>query len=170
MDYHFYNAPSTKHSSIGLNRRKTLRFVMAFLPIFAVSLTLPVIILSLQERSQNIQTTQASSDELDIWIEPANVIAQEGQEIELTVFARHTGSAASLANLQIGFLVNGQVDTTLPAITYANTFTGKIRVGSMKIVAQGSSLKIEPDKNRVSLLNPPEKIDIKTSYASVEIE
>lgn len=160
MDYHFYNSPKKKKE----NPFK----IIAFAPLFVLAAFLPVMIYFVGSPTPELNTS-ASSDELVLWIDPP--AAETDSSIELTVYARHEGSASSLVGLSTE--VNAQTpsgQSLMFNLSQPRPFTGVVEVGRINLenLEKGRTI-VSFEPNTTSLLNTPTDLNITTSQATIDV-
>ena len=133
MDYHFYLSRDKAPQPQG-NVRNVYKY---FFPLFIAAALLPVLVALVQKPIQTRFGASARTDELAVWLDPANVEAARNTPVKFTVKANFdTDSTTLLPGVSFPVHVEGAAAITDASIVYKKPFAGEVDLGGVTVIAQ----------------------------------
>ncbi len=131
-----------------------------------VAALLPVVIFgaTLKER-MFISASADANPILRIWFEPASVILSPGQSVSVKVMVESEALKKLVGNVDIPFVVSGQIETDKAGVNFAQAFLGRTEVGRFRVTSLGGAGTVTIDTDSTQIL-PPEFV---LQTASLEV-
>lgn len=134
MDYHFYAA---KESAPEPRRVNIRRIATYFLPVFVLAGLLPALLGLVKNPVTTRFTTQASLNQLTLWLTPANVEASVGTPVTLTVMG-HFESNDLLPQVFVPLQVSGQGTLDKESVLFTKPFSGQVEMATITVTPQAA--------------------------------
>lgn len=145
------------------------RFLKKFIPLFALAIFLPMVVIAATAPGKNLIESQAGNErELRVWIEPSTLIIAKDKSVKVKVVAQYDTETKVIPFLG-GKLVasDASIVEVVNSFEYSKPFSGTISVGEVEVKAlKAGSATLAIDQATLDM-RLPTKLETITSNSTI---
>jgi hypothetical protein len=162
----------TRHNPVFSDVNKVVTVIKKIIPLLILATFLPIFYgFLINPPSFNYSSQAEQIPELDIWLEPANVLTTIDKNVEFTVFARFDNNSKVIPGLEMELSTSPYLLLDKSKLSTFTSFSGKTTLGKVIVKAtQNGEYQLSIPENSVSLIGPSiGTIKLNTAPASMVV-
>lgn len=150
--------------------RGEIKVRTVFITMLGLAVFLPLLVTTtLNPESIRFISKANSIQPLRIWLEPANIIAQPGETVQLAVMAEFDDMQNVIPGVRLSLLSDEGLELVNTNVDFPATFRGKAILGNVTVRAVNSGeKKIWIDQNSVDTQLP--NLEVQTTESKITIK